>query len=296
METFNATGFDDMADDLDAIYASTPVASATKEVVYFEQDCPKCKGTGRVTFGYVNIRSGECFACKGKGKFSFKTSPATRAKTKQSAQRRATAKADAQAAKVADWKAANPAEAAWMESSAPRFEFAQSVLNALNKFGHLTEKQMATVQRLTVQSAERQAQYQAQYQAKAETAPEVSVEAIEVAFQTAKGAGIKFPKLRLEDFVFSPAGEKSANAGAVYIKTKGDGVYLGKVMGGKLFTSRDCTAEAKDRIVAVASDPKQAAIAYGKHFGCCAVCGRELTDADSIARGIGPICSDKYGW
>lgn len=296
MDTFNATGFDDIADDLDAIYASTPVSAATKEVAYFEQDCPKCKGAGRVTFGYVNIRSGECFACKGKGKFSFKTSPATRAKAKESAQRRAVAKADAQAAKVSEWKANNPAETAWMESSAPRFEFAQSMLDALNKYGHLTEKQMATVQRLTVQSAERQAQYQAERQAQAQTAPELSVEAIEAAFQTAKGAGIKFPRLRLEGFVFTPASEKSANAGAVYVKSKEDGVYLGKVMGGKLFTSRECAAETKDRIVAVASDPKQAAIAYGKQFGSCAVCGRELTDGDSISRGIGPICAEKYGW
>jgi hypothetical protein len=292
MESLNATGFDDMKDDLDAVYATSPVA--TKEVTYFEQNCPKCTGSGMY---YGASRYGmQCFTCKGKGKLSFKTSPATRAKAKASAQRRAVAKADAQAAKVTEWKEANPAEAAWMESSASRFEFAKSMLDALNKYGHLTEKQMATVQRLTVQSAERQAQYQAERQAKAETAPEVSVEAIEVAFQTAKGAGIKFPKLRLDSFVFSPAGANSANAGAVYIKNKEDGVYLGKVMGGKLFTSRDCTAEAKDRIVAVATDPKQAAIAYGQRFGACAVCGRELTDGDSIDRGIGPVCAEKYGW
>ena len=294
MESFGGTGFDDMADDLGAVYAATPVAKATKEVTYFEQACPKCSGSGTY-YGYSRFGM-QCFTCKGLGKLSFKTSPATRAKAKASAQRRAVAKADAMVAKAEEWKAANPAETAWMESSAPRFEFAKAMLDALNKYGTLTEKQMATVQRLTVQSAERQAQYQAERQAKAETAPEVSVEAIEVAFQTAKGAGIKFPKLRLDSFVFSPAGEKSANAGAVYIKSRDDGLYLGKVMGGKLFTSRDCTAEAKERIVAVASDPKQAAIAYGKRFGSCAVCGRELTDGSSIDRGIGPVCAEKYGW
>lgn len=294
MESLNATGFDDMKDDLDAVYAPSPVAQATKEVAYFEQNCPKCTGSGMY---YGASRYGmQCFTCKGKGKLSFKTSPATRAKAKASAQRRAVVKADAQAAKAQAWKEANPAETAWMESSAPRFEFAKAMLDALNKYGHLTEKQMATVQRLTVQSAERQAQYQAERQAKAETAPEVSVEAIEVAFQTAKGSGIKFPKLRLDGFVFSPAGANSANAGAVYIKNKEDGVYLGKVMGGKLFTSRDCTAEAKDRIVAVATDPKQAAIAYGQRFGSCAVCGRELSDKDSVDRGIGPVCAERYGW
>ena len=285
--------FSDMEDDLDF---GAPAKSSASEVTYFEQACPKCNGTGRYTFGYINVRSGECFACKGKGKMSFKTSPATRMKAKMASQKRAVAKADAQANKVAEWKEANPAEATWMEASAPRFEFARSMLDALNKFGHLTERQMETVQRLTVQDAERQAARAVEQATRAETAPVVSVEAIEVAFNNAKQAGVKFPKLRLDTFVFSPAGENSKNAGAIYIKSKGDGVYLGKVMGGRLFTSRDCTTEASERITAVASDPKQAAVAYGMKFGACSVCGRQLTDSDSVARGIGPICAENYGF
>ena len=285
--------FSDMEDDLDF---GAPAKSSANEVTYFEQACPKCNGTGRYTFGYVHVRSGECFACKGKGKMSFKTSPATRMKAKMASQKRAVAKADAQANKAAEWKEANPAEAAWMEASAPRFEFARSMLDALNKFGHLTERQMQTVQRLTVQDAERQAVRATEQAARAETAPVVSVEAIEVAFNNAKQAGVKFPKLRLDTFVFSPASENSKNAGAIYIKSKGDGVYLGKVMGGRLFTSRDCTPEAAERITAVSSDPKQAAVAYGMKFGACSVCGRQLTDSDSVARGIGPICAENYGF
>jgi len=285
--------FSDMEDDLDF---GAPAKSSASEVTYFEQACPKCNGTGRYTFGYVHVRSGECFACKGKGKMSFKTSPATRMKAKMASQKRAVAKADAQANKATEWKEANPAETAWMEASAPRFEFARSMLDALNKFGHLTERQMETVQRLTVQDAERQAVRAVEQATRAETAPVVSVEAIEVAFNNAKQAGVKFPKLRLDTFVFSPAGENSKNAGAIYIKSKGDGVYLGKVMGGRLFTSRDCTTEASERITAVASDPKQAAVAYGMKFGACSVCGRQLTDSDSVARGIGPICAENYGF
>ena len=285
--------FSDMEDDLDF---GAPAKSSANEVTYFEQACPKCKGTGRFTFGYINVRSGECFACKGKGKMSFKTSPATRMKAKMASQKRAVAKVDAQAAKAQEWKDANPAEAAWMESSAPRFEFAKSMLDALNKYGHLTERQMETVQRLTAQDAERQAARAVEQATRAQTAPVVSVEAIEVAFNTAKQAGVKRPKLRLDTFVFSPAGENSNNAGAIYIKNKEDGLYLGKVMGGRLFTSRDCTTEAAERIVAVSSDPKQAAVAYGMKFGSCSVCGRQLTDSDSVARGIGPICAENYGF
>jgi len=218
--------FDDMSNDLDF---GAPAKAATVEVAYFEQACPKCNGTGRYTFGYINVRSGECFACKGKGKMTFKTSPATRLKAKMATQKRAVAKVEAQANKAQEWKEANPAEAAWMEASAGNFEFARSMLDALNKYGHLTEKQMETVQRLTVQSAERQAARAVEQAARAVSAPVVTVQAIEVAFNNAKEAGVKYPKLRLDTFVFSPAGENSKNAGAIYVKSKGDGVYLGKL-------------------------------------------------------------------
>jgi len=285
--------FDDMSNDLDF---GAPAKAATVEVAYFEQACPKCNGTGRYTFGYINVRSGECFACKGKGKMTFKTSPATRLKAKMASQKRAVAKVDAQAAKVAEWKAANPAETEWMQNSFDNFSFARAMLEALNKFGSLTEKQMETVQRLTAQSAERKAARAVEQAARAVSAPVVTVQAIEVAFNNAKEAGVKYPKLRLDTFVFSPAGENSKNAGAIYIKNKEDGVYLGKVAGGRLFTSRDCTTEAAERIVAVSSDPKQAAVAYGMKFGACSICGRALTDSDSIARGIGPICAENYGF
>ena len=285
--------FDDMSNDLDF---GAPIKSTTSEVTYFEQACTKCNGTGRYTFGYINVRSGECFACKGKGKLTFKTSPATRLKAKLASQKRAVAQAEAKATTAQEWKNAHPAEAEWMERSAPKFAFASAMLEALTKFGSLTEKQFETVQRLTAQSAQFMAERQAERVARAESAPEVTVGAIEVAFKNAKQAGIKFPKLRLDAFVFSPAGEASKNAGAIYIKNKEDGVYLGKVMGGRLFTSRECDAETSERIVAVSSDPKQAAIAYGQKFGKCAICARALTDKDSIALGIGPICAEKYGF
>jgi hypothetical protein len=37
-------------------------------------------------------------------------------------------------------------------------------------------------------------------------------------------------------------------------------------------------------------------VAYGKRTGACSCCGRELTNGESIDRGIGPICAEKYGW
>lgn len=284
------TAFDDLANDLD-FACGTPHKSAA-EVVYFEQACGKCGGTGTYT-GYSRYGV-QCFACKGEGKLTFKTSPEARAKAKQSAQKRIVATANAKAAQVAAWQAANPVETEWLVSSAGRFEFAQSMLDALTKYGTLTEKQLATVQRLTIQSADRAAARAVEQTTRAAAAPTLSIEAIEVAFGKAKAAGIKRPKLRLDTFTFSPAPDTGNNAGAVYVK-EGD-TYLGKVIGGRLFAVRDCTKEASDRIVAVSSDPASAAVAYGKKYGSCAVCARELSDAASIERGIGPVCAEKYGF
>jgi hypothetical protein len=256
----------------------------------FEEKCDKCNGTG-VWASYSGYTRGRCFACKGAGKKVFSTDAATRQKAREAAAAR---KTNAAERNVASFAEAHPAEHAWLIASAPSFEFAQSMLDALTKYGQLTEKQLTVVSRLTVQAAERKAARAVEQATRVETAKVVSIEAIETAFGNAKEAGIKFPKLRLDTFVFSPAPETGKNAGAIYIKE--DGIYLGKVAGGKLFPVRDCSAEAADRIVAVASDPAAAAIAYGKKFGACSVCNRELSDETSVARGIGPVCAEKFGF
>lgn len=41
---------------------------------------------------------------------------------------------------------------------------------------------------------------------------------------------------------------------------------------------------------------KESSALYGHELGSCGVCGRTLTDADSIAEGIGPRCAAKMGW
>ena len=67
-------------------------------------------------------------------------------------------------------------------------------------------------------------------------------------------------------------------------------------MNGKLFAVSACTPQQEDAIVAVAADPMNAAIAYGKRFGKCSICARTLTDAESIARGMGAVCATRFGW
>ena len=51
-----------------------------------------------------------------------------------------------------------------------------------------------------------------------------------------------------------------------------------------------------DRLAEMSDEDIAAATAlYGQELGHCGICGRELTDEDSRARGIGPKCAER-GW
>ena len=47
-------------------------------------------------------------------------------------------------------------------------------------------------------------------------------------------------------------------------------------------------------IAKIAVDPYEAALRYGRTIGQCGVCGRTLTDEDSRALGIGPVCRQRW--
>jgi hypothetical protein len=55
--------------------------------------------------------------------------------------------------------------------------------------------------------------------------------------------------------------------------------------------------DEKTRIIhEIAKDPEGAMLRYGRELGHCGHCGRTLTNEESRARGIGPICAGKMGW
>lgn len=209
----------------------------------------------------------------------------------------ADARKQREAAKAADkaaaWKEAYPAEWEYIQLRAGKGSSFYSYLkDAVDRYGGLFESRLSGIRRDMAEDTRRA---QAAAAPKPAPAPVVNLEPVQSAFAKAKEAGIVWPRLRLDSFVFTPASANSNNAGAVYIKE--DGVYLGKVMNGRLFKdNRACTAETESRILAVAADPKSAAIAFGKKFGKCSACGRDLTDAVSVANGIGPICAERFGF
>lgn len=277
----------DLIDDLGPIFDAPPIRPNAE----VRETCGKCGGSGMwAGFGdCVGDRS--CTRCKGRGFQVFKFTKSERDRRRQAATARAERKTQAA---LDSFAADHPLVWDWLNAEAPRFEFAAAMLESLRKWGKLTERQLAAALKCAEGAAERKAKWQAEREQAKAQAQSVSIDAIESAFERAKAAGIKWPKLRLDSFIFSPAGAAGKNPGAVYIK-EGD-IYLGKVLGGKLFKSRDCSADQEGRIVAAAADPAAAAVAYGKRFGACSVCGRELSNQESIDLGIGPICAERFGF
>lgn len=184
--------------------------------------------------------------------------------------------------------AVNPAVLEWLAANAPTNEFAASLNSWWLRKGALSEKQVAAVERIIARNAERAL--------KDANAPVVNIKEIEDRFEYAKLKGVGRPMLRLGSFKFKPASAASSNYGAIYVTAEADGRYLGKIKGGQLFASRECTAEDEAEIVRVAADPAAAAKAYGIRTGNCCVCGRLLTNEESIDRMIGPICAGRYGF
>lgn len=59
----------------------------------------------------------------------------------------------------------------------------------------------------------------------------------------------------------------------------------------------DMPAASRDQALkAIESNPQKAMIDFGKQSGSCGHCGRALSNAESLERGIGPICAGKMGW
>lgn len=53
-------------------------------------------------------------------------------------------------------------------------------------------------------------------------------------------------------------------------------------------------AQVPGILARIAKEPAEASKRYGREIGCCGVCGRTLTDENSRAAGIGPVCSAKF--
>lgn len=72
-------------------------------------------------------------------------------------------------------------------------------------------------------------------------------------------------------------------------------VFLNVQASDELYPIKD--RDRKAGIMAeIEKDPKAAMLRYGQEIGACGHCGRTLTNEESRARGIGPICARRMDW
>jgi hypothetical protein len=124
-----------------------------------------------------------------------------------------------------------------------------------------------------------------------------------------KESGNEFPRVRLAfgdtPLVLTVAGDKSRFPGSVSMTDGGRypaARFFGRINPQGDFVpspvARNLPQEDKRALWQVLSRLKggEAEVVfaeYGKRFGCCAMCGRELTNEESVALGIGPVCREK---
>lgn len=169
----------------------------------------------------------------------------------------------------------------WIRDNASRNSFAASLERYYTRNGFLSPGQVAAVQKsLTpVQTAN------------------VSGEGFNLlvrSFNHARSVGLKRPKLHVGPFKFWLAAEDSKNPGYIYVKANGE--YSGKFSPDGTFTPWNASPDTVANLTDVARDPLAKAVAHGHATGNCAVCGRPLSDSESVTRGIGPVCAKRFGW
>ena len=284
-----------------------PASYAPLEQTVFAEGCPKCRGTGSF-ISYSGRNLGPCFACKGAGKNTFKTSPEARAKSRERAAVKRVEKAQAVVDAANSFYASYPDEIAWLQQSAKRnasrggsFTFPADLLEKINQYGELTYSQLDAVRKLMARDAERSAE-------RAAAAPAADVSALEKAFAVAreramlpgaKGVFTKPLKLTSGEVSVAISSPKPGSKwdGMLFVRdAKDDERKLGYFKGGKFFRQGAATDVEAAAILAVAASPFDAVKAYAQAWSACGICGQTLFNAESIERGIGPICAAKYGW
>lgn len=326
--------FDDLEDkafwDEDAP-AVKPVTNAhvedisNVEIPGFVEDCPKCRGTGVFT-GYSGRSLGKCFKCKGTGKLQFKTSPEARAKSRTSARKRTQRKAEE--TKLAFWGSLNSAQAEFLKQHKGD-SFFSSLIAGGEKYGHLTEKQLAIVNERIAQLddvasgeyAENHPEIMAWLKAEIdngnefagslmgsiarygslserqeaavlrnlESAKEMPTSDLDIS--SLKGYfAVPDGDTRLKLRIRQP-GKNSRWYGWTYVD---DGAEYGRrTTYGKQAPDGTYQGRLQDELRAILADPMAAQVAYGKLTGVCGRCGRILEDEASVAAGIGPVCATK---
>lgn len=282
--------FDSFIDDLMESDREALAAAPTKGE-FVKYPCGQCHGTGKYQGARVHQEKAHCFACRGLG--YFKTSPEARRKTREAARAQARNALERGLAAMAE---NHPALFADLREAYAHREgngFIISLADQLFSKGSLSDKQIDAWYRGKARLEEMRAQRAAE--AKEREVAGVDLASIRAMFDHAKASGLKKTAYRAEGLVLKAAPDHGRNAGALYVTDSTTNAYLGKLVGTTFHPVRQAPAAVGEALQAIAADPKEAAVRWGRKTGRCSCCGRELTDATSVAMGIGPICAEKWG-
>lgn len=249
--------------------------------------CQHCRGTGTWVGGYARRIEGKCHACNGKGYFF--TSPEQRLRARQKAAQKRHAKKQEIIQLAEEYCEEHKNLVVYLEDTKGWNGFSASLLASLKQYGQLTEKQEKAAYNGYAKHLER---LEKRAQATADL-PVVELTRINEMFDTAKNNGLARPRLQVGSIEISLAPMHGRNAGFLYVKRNGE--YAGKISGiGKLFL-RNAPEGTESELQEIAKDPMGKLTEHGRNTGNCSCCGRELLRKESIERGIGPICAQKYG-
>lgn len=172
-------------------------------------------------------------------------------------------------------------------------DFAKSLLSKAQAGSRMSQAQVSWVYKLA----------QDEVEARSAKAPKavsgVDASGILGALTSAYVSGLKRPRLRLTSpdgvavvVMFMMAG---SNAGGAWVTANGE--LAGKIDANGEYTPRNAQGEELMVFMALSSMASvgSALFAHGQMSSQCGCCGLPLTNPESIARGIGPICAVKFG-
>ena len=250
--------------------------------------CGQCGGTGRWSGGTNRHGNSNCLACGGRGYFT--SSPMEREKRRAAAQAKREEAAQELRRMVKAFSEENPEM--WADLVAGRTEFTASLYAQLTQRGTLSANQMAAWHRGRERMEAARAARNAEAKAKS---GEADLSRIRQMFDDAQASGHEKPVYRAEGLKITLAPAMGRNAGALYVVSIENDAHQGKVEGVEFKAVRDASPDTLDRLRAIAANPMEAAVRYGRLTGRCSCCGRKLTNKASIAAGIGPICAENWG-
>jgi hypothetical protein len=174
--------------------------------------------------------------------------------------------------------------------------FCLALLAQVDSKGELSDRQLDAVDRMAAKLADNAARKADEAARQRDNRATVDVSAIHRMFDKAKASGLNKLRYRAEGLSLSPAAATGKNPGSIYCKRISDGTYVGKITGDQFIPAREASPVDRAALVTIAQNPADAATRYGQRTGTCSCCGRQLTNEESIARAIGPICLARWGF